>query len=323
MNSSGKFYSCSSRNQDENLQSNVEKNQAIIQKQNEQLTKLREYFVNLRNRYHDERRDFAMKSISLQRAIDHTKKKGDQLELRINEIRSSIENAENEKSANDLIQKIWCILKTFRKEVFAEAGEDLPSDNDCPIDNDDDLSNNEILNANYSNQLDPSISKRSAKYNSSAKNTMPKSKSKRSNKNKNTNIPIDSDSGLFDHDQPLPLELDTGPSDNDKCILSSRMNDSIEMTPITSSTTNNTDEIMNTPIIQSNDNYYDSIASRRTRRRCTTNVYYKEPSLKNALTPGDPFTFSIEDGIVTPTIPNNYSRDTPSINTKRRGRKNH
>jgi hypothetical protein len=58
---------------------------------------------------------------------------------------------------------------------------------------------------------------------------------------------------------------------------------------------------------------FESIAARRSRRQSTANVYYKEPSLRGALSPGDPYTFSVEGGFVTPTIPDGYSRDTPTV----------
>lgn len=63
---------------------------------------------------------------------------------------------------------------------------------------------------------------------------------------------------------------------------------------------------------------FESIASRRARRPSAANVYYKEPSLRAALSPGDPFTFSVEGGLVTPTLPDGYTRETPTV--ARRGR---
>ena len=65
---------------------------------------------------------------------------------------------------------------------------------------------------------------------------------------------------------------------------------------------------------------YESIAARRTRRSTASNVYYKEPSLRTALTPGDPYTFSLGEKIITPTIPEGYTRETPTI-SRRRSRK--
>jgi hypothetical protein len=63
---------------------------------------------------------------------------------------------------------------------------------------------------------------------------------------------------------------------------------------------------------------FESIATRRTRRSGAGNVYYKEPSLRTALSPGDPYTFSVEDGIVTPTIPTGYNRKTPVVDQRSR-----
>lgn len=312
MNSSGKRYSCSSgKLQDENLQSNVDKNKAIIQKQNEQLVKLRDHFVKLRNLYHDERRDFAMKSLSYQRAIDSAKRKGDQLEQRINEIHSSIENAENEKTANEMIEKIWNILKSFRKEIFIEAGEDVPNDS-FSVD---------LNRTKKSRKSMKATTNKGVSYGSSANDA----KLRSSRQNRNTILESDSDS--FDDDQPLssPLNMNLNMNANDNFITPSQISvDITPITPITPLASSNPDEIIITPTTSSmNENFCDSIASRRTRRRCTTNVYYKEPSLRSALTPGDPFTFSLEDGIVTPTVPENYSRDTPTLNSKRGRRKNH
>ena len=65
---------------------------------------------------------------------------------------------------------------------------------------------------------------------------------------------------------------------------------------------------------------YESIAARRTRRSTASNVYYKEPPLRTALTPGDPYTFSLGEKIITPTIPEGYTRETPTI-SRRRSRK--
>ncbi|EAY21428.1 hypothetical protein TVAG_198670 [Trichomonas vaginalis G3] len=54
----------------------------------------------------------------------------------------------------------------------------------------------------------------------------------------------------------------------------------------------------------------DSIASRRTRRG--KEVYYKEPTLKEALSPNSPYAFSLGEERSTPSLPSGYSRDTPS-----------
>lgn len=310
MSSSGKRYSCSSdRLRDENIEINADKNKAIIQKQNEQLAKLREHFVKLRNLYHDERRDYAMKSLSLQRAIESTKRKGDQLENRINEIRSSIENAENEKIANDLVEKIWSILSTFRKEIFAEAGEDAPNDSFM----------NDNRNSRHKDRS-AAPSKKDVTYGTTAQAI----KSKHHQQNLNFEPEYDP----FDNDQPLSSPNDISPNmnNNDNYITPSVVGAEISpitplqniQTPISLSSATNSDDLAVTPTTTCmNEQFCDSIASRRTRRRCTTNVYYKEPSLRSALTPGDPFTFSLEDGIVTPTVPEDYSRNTPSV---KRGR---
>jgi hypothetical protein len=61
----------------------------------------------------------------------------------------------------------------------------------------------------------------------------------------------------------------------------------------------------------------DSIAARRTRRASAIDVYYKEPSLRSQLTPGDPYTFSLEDGLVTPRVPTGYTRQTPAVERRR------
>jgi hypothetical protein len=65
----------------------------------------------------------------------------------------------------------------------------------------------------------------------------------------------------------------------------------------------------------------DSIAARRTRRASAIDVYYKEPSIRSQLTPGDPYTFSLEDGIVTPRVPTGYTRQTPVVERRRNGRR--
>lgn len=299
MNSSGKRYSSIDSLQDENLQTNIDKNKSIIQKQNEQLVKLREHFVKLRNLYHDERRDYAMKSLSLQRAIDNTKRKGDQLEHRIQEIHASIENAANEKIANDLIEKLWSILNNFRKDVFTEADQDISDDGSF-------IKGNKSKEVHYGNSIKAA-----------------KSKSKRQE------INLESDYDPFDQPLSSPIGMNSNLSNSDDFNTPSTIGDMTPITPlndmptpITPSSSSNLDSVVTTtPSL--NENFCDSIASRRTRRRCTTNVYYKEPSLRSALTPGDPFTFSLEDGIVTPTVPDDYSRDTPCLNVKRGKYKNH
>ena len=53
---------------------------------------------------------------------------------------------------------------------------------------------------------------------------------------------------------------------------------------------------------------FDSIASRRTPREHSKPVYYKEPSLRGTITPGDPFTYSIETGIIKQTRPISRTR---------------
>lgn len=304
MSSSGKRYSCSSdRLRDENIEINADKNKAIIQKQNEQLAKLREHFVKLRSLYHDERRDYAMKSLSLQRAIESTKRKGDQLESRIKEIRSSIENAENEKIANDLVEKIWSILSTFRKEIFAEAGEESPNDN--------------FLNDNRNSRHKGRSSKKDITYGTTAQAIK--------SKHHEQNINFEPEYDPFDQPLSSPIDISSNMNNNDNYITPSVIGAEISpitplqniQTPITLSATNSDDLAVTPTTTCQNEQFCDSIASRRTRRRCTTNVYYKEPSLRSALTPGDPFTFSLEDGIVTPTVPDDYSRNTPSV---KRGR---
>jgi hypothetical protein len=86
------------------------------------------------------------------------------------------------------------------------------------------------------------------------------------------------------------------------------------------------DVTANTPVPYVNDRglgdedtptFFESIAARRTRRPCAMNVYDKQPSLRAALTPSNPYTFSVEGGRVTPAIPEGYTRNTPM--TSRRG----
>ncbi|KAH0791882.1 hypothetical protein GPJ56_004239 [Histomonas meleagridis] len=79
-------------------------------------------------------------------------------------------------------------------------------------------------------------------------------------------------------------------------------------------------DIMGTPTTPSiqETQAFDSIASRRTRRKSTKNVCYKEPTLKEMLSPGSAYAFSIEDGMGTPTLPPNYTRDTPASTRKKR-----
>lgn len=108
---------------------------------------------------------------------------------------------------------------------------------------------------------------------------------------------------------PEPDELTKPSPETSPCIL---LDESVE-TPVI--TPNPIPSVRDTPI------EYESIASRRTRRSTVTDVYYKEPSLRSTLTPGDPYTFSLGEKIITPTIPDGYTRDTPSI-SHRRSRKN-
>lgn len=73
------------------------------------------------------------------------------------------------------------------------------------------------------------------------------------------------------------------------------------------------------PTTPSNPEMFESIAQRRTRRQASANVYYKEPSLRSVLTPGDPFTF--DDGIVMQRLPVGYSREAPKPKPKKKTRK--
>jgi flagellar biosynthesis regulator FlaF len=61
-----------------------------------------------------------------------------------------------------------------------------------------------------------------------------------------------------------------------------------------------------TPITETPD-FEGSIASRRTPRR-GRDVYYKEPSMREALSPNSPFAFSLGEERVTPKIPEGYTR---------------
>jgi hypothetical protein len=66
--------------------------------------------------------------------------------------------------------------------------------------------------------------------------------------------------------------------------------------------------------------FSDSIASRRTPRSTSLRVFYGEPPLRKALAPNGPYVFSLEDGMVTPTLPEGFVRDTPSSRRKGRNR---
>ena len=59
-----------------------------------------------------------------------------------------------------------------------------------------------------------------------------------------------------------------------------------------------------------------SIASRRTPRR-GKEVYYKEPSMKEALSPDSPFVFTLGEGRTTPTLPEGYVRSPIQKKKKR------
>ena len=59
-----------------------------------------------------------------------------------------------------------------------------------------------------------------------------------------------------------------------------------------------------------------SIASRRTPRR-GKDVYYKEPSMKEALSPDSPFVFTLGEERSTPTLPNGYVRSPIQKKKKR------
>ena len=310
---------------------NDARNKAIIQKQNDQLSKLKSHFVKLRNLYHDERKDFAMKSISYQQAIEHTKRKIEKIEYRINEIKTSIQNEENEKYANELIEQIWFVLKSFRKEIFDDAGEKEPnSENSFSV-----------ANAQDSPELSNQFNQRKSVSYAATANIAKRKSGAKTQKKSPDQMEIISDA--FDSDQPFSspidtpindgyhLQVDITPSSNTSEIMTPSSPDFNNMTPIPSASNHGSNKSDIEMISQFTDGqtvhpigetqFCDSIAMRRTRRKCSTNVYYKEPSLREALTPGDPFTFSIEDGMVTPTIPNHYDRNTPTVNTKKKYRR--
>jgi len=164
-----------------------------IKRQTEQL---KAKYIELRNKYHSEKREASFHILEVQKKISAVQKKAKSLEKKLEELQAENKHAEKERISNEIIESIWSVLKDYK----------------------------------------------------------------------------------MSEDEYVP-------------------------TPIL--------KIPDTPINEG------SIAQRRTRRSNAGNVYYKEPSLRGALTPGDPYTFSLEDGIITPKKPHIIDGDTPKRLKKR------
>ncbi|OHT05050.1 hypothetical protein TRFO_06035 [Tritrichomonas foetus] len=335
---------------DENRQMNLDRNSQIMKKQNNQLSQLRDYYIKLRDVYHEQRKEASMNIIKYQRAIDYTRRKGDNLEKRINEIKEALNQVEHQNCAKETIEKIWYILTEYRQEVFEKAGKQLHEDNShitnpnhdemVAIDSSDDNYHDRFNNNSSTEQSFSHNTRRKNRGNESCKTTNRSQRKKsipKTNYNNTTNRRSTRNKAFTAHNHDYSCNDDTSEmtispyNDYSPCIsIPNNSNLKTPEMPDLSTpnlyTPNMDTPSLNTPSIDTSGivtpiisteaaletpQFCDSIAARRTRRRCTENVYYKEPSLRNSISPGDPFTFSLEDGMVTPTIPNEYSRNTP------------
>ena len=203
----------------------------VIKKQTDQLELMKEKFIEMRSKYHEEKRNNSLKVLTLQKQISSAKKKSQQLEIKIFELKEKNDNELKQKLAEEVIENIWSIMNDFRQTLFKDEESIEFKESNFIIDFEDSLNNTPIIS------LDTPI----------INNISPKKIEK------------------------PQIKIEKSPKN-------------IEKSP-----------------------FEGSIAERRTKRN-KKDVYYKEPSLKGSLTPGDPYTFSTEEGIITPTIPNGYNR---------------
>ena len=261
--------------------------------QEQHIQTLKERFTQLRAANTHARSEARMKIIDLQKKIAQAQNRQKILMAQIKEYDTECSNEAKEELAAKVIEDIWNELNKFRNEIREKQNFDEKLQSIAENDIIEDIQNEPLDVSDMVPSIDDCLVPMTPIVNSpQIDSTLSSSKSK---SNVSTPIVIDDDN-------------DGGMDPYSTC-----KSKTIEDTPAVKVPGKRVRGKKCTII----DSPADSIASRRTPRR-GKEVYYKEPSLREALSPNSPFAFSLGEERSTPTIPPGYSRDTPSISKKKR-----
>ena len=266
--------------------------------QEQHIQTLKERFTQLRAANTQARSEARMKIIDLQKRIAQAQNRQKIIKAQIKEYDTECSNEAKEELAAQVIEDIWNELTKFRNEIREKQNFDEKLQSIAENDIDEDIQNVAMDVSDIVPSIDDCLVPMTPIDNSPIPD-----KRRISSKQKST------------ISTPIVVDVDDDDDNNDD-----------DGDPYTSK---NTKRIEDTPAVKVpgkrvkskkltfTESPADSIAGRRTPRR-GKEVYYKEPCLREALSPNSPFAFSLGEERSTPTIPPGYSRDTPSKPRRKR-----
>lgn len=254
----------------------------ILNEQSIKIQLLKDKYSALRNEYHEGKKKGQMEIIGLQKSISTLNKKNKQLREKINQVKKLSKSKELEEYASNVIEDVWKVLNDFRRELI-QRHDGTQKDIDSTF-------------------IDSLITQTPTKeYDSTMINYGKSVETPSLELEMISTIGKDSPKGILKNDTMTP---EKSPIKRDKVSPYKRRKRNDDDGPYRGKTPRK--NFMSSPLV-----HEDSIASRRTPRRC--NLYYKDSSSREVAKTREQFTFA-SDGEMS-------SSDSEEIINERGNRK--